>query len=124
MSVLGGSTKTGRGNAAAVRKFSSTAAGLAAVASGEQFYVSQPFGEGVDVYLNVAGVATWQRAVAVEDLALDEVASRLYAFPVAPACFFLSPETAIQNGRGSRNTARPLWIADRKSTRLNSSHRT
>lgn len=93
--------------AAAKVAFTSTALGLAGTVNGQTFAVVQPFGEGLDTYLNSAGTAVWQSGGAVNDLVAAEIAERTQPYTFAPVASVLSWQTLGQNGRGALNSARP-----------------
>lgn len=93
--------------AASPAVFTTVALGLAATTNGQSFSVVQSVGEGVDSYLNTAGVAVWQSSRSIGELAVAEMVERSEPGAFMPVASMLSWQTAINNGRGALNSARP-----------------
>lgn len=85
--------------------FSTLALGLAATPAGQQFVVAQPFGEGADLYQNVAGVAVWKSAGLIGELMVAEMMRRAITSVYKPIAGMISWHVLAQNGRGCLNPA-------------------
>lgn len=82
--------------------YPTVAAGIAGVADGQDFIVRQEFGEGGDLYRRAGADATWQKSVALGDLALALIDARADSVP-APLITAYSWQYAIHNNRGARS---------------------
>lgn len=92
---------------AAKTLFTTVALGHSGSADGQTFNVVQSNGEGADTYLHSGAADVWQSAGAVGELALAEMVERIQPETYAPVVSMLSWQTALQNGRGALNSARP-----------------